>query len=173
MLTGLFRYILILITGMMIRGKRDFFRFFDGSRWRAVDPLPIARALFSHSKFDWDETPKLLRSGQATIEIQAAEIIAKAAREVFRIKPAEQGGLTELECVDLVTAFQDYLGNVKKNSSLFRTSPEPTESSPWGDLPIPAPLPSSVQTPSSSDSGSTPAEPSTEPHGSPAEAMHG
>lgn len=169
MLNGLFRFLLTLITDILTRGKRDFFRFFDGSRWRAVDPLPIARALFTHAKFDWDETPKLLRSQQATVEIQAAKVIAEAVREVFAIAPAERGGLTELECVDLLGAFQEYLGNVKKNGSLFRISSEPTDQQSSPDFPMPAPLPSADQTKHSSDSGSTQVEQSRDLHGSPAE----
>lgn len=103
---------------------RGLFQFFDGKCWRTVDPLQVARDLFTHPRFDWDETPQLLLTGKAPAQLEAFHVIGEAVRAIFRIPPVDQGGLTDRECLDLLTAFRHYLGDVKKNGSLFQTSPE-------------------------------------------------
>lgn len=109
---------------------RGLFVFFDGRRWRSVDPLEVARALFTHSTFDWDETPQLLRTGQALTQLEAFRVIGIAVREVFQIRPVSAGGLSDHECLELLSAFRSYLGDVKKNGSLFPISPDSSESLP-------------------------------------------
>jgi hypothetical protein len=145
------------------RDPRGLFRFHDGCRWHVVDPLEVARAFWTHPTFDWDETPLLLQSGNSSVQLQAFQSIAGAVRDVFRVKDISNGGLSERECLDLLSSFRHYLGDVKKNGSLFPISAEPTASLPWDDLPIP--------TRPGSASGSTVTEPSPEPPGSPAEPM--
>lgn len=130
---------------------RGVFRFFDGRRWRTVDPLTAARAFLSHPKFDWDETPQLLAVPRATEQLTTVQVIDAAVREVFQIPAFAAGGLTELECVDLLSKFRLYLGDVKKNGSLFPISLASMESEPLDEIVIP-PRPGSV-------SGSTPIEP--------------
>ncbi|HEY4262903.1 MAG TPA: hypothetical protein VGM98_22275 [Schlesneria sp.] len=143
------------------RDPRGLFCFHDGRRWRHVDPLVVARGFWTHPSFDWDETPKLLQSGNSSIQLQAFQSIAVAVRDVFSVRELSEGGLSEQECLDLLSSFRQYLGDVKKNGSLFPISVEPTASPPWDDLPIP-------RRPGSA-SGSTVIEPSPEPLGSPAE----
>lgn len=142
---------------------RGLFVFFDGHRWRVIDPLQAARDLFSHPEFDWDETPKMLMTGQATVELEAFRLIGSAVRTVFGIPTVESGGLTERECLDLLTGFRQYLGDVKKNGSLFQTSSDSTEQHSADGSP----------TKPASDSGLTAAEPSCEPPGSLAEPTSG
>jgi hypothetical protein len=144
------RFRLWLLTRLAF-DPRGVFRFFDGRRWRTVDPLTTARAFLSHPKFDWDETPQLLVVPRATEQLTTVQVIDAAVREVFQIPPFAAGGLTELECVDLLSKFRQYLGNVKKNGSLFPISPVSMESEPSDEVTIP-PRPGSA-------SGSTPIEP--------------
>ena len=120
--------------------RRGLFSFFDGRRYRSVDALTAARSLFAHPRFDWDETPGLLRSGVASVQLTAFARIGETVREVFAIPPVEAGGLTELGCADLLAAFQDHLGNVKKNGSLFPISPISTAQGCSVEMPMPPPL---------------------------------
>ena len=120
--------------------RRGLFSFFDGRRYRKVDALTAARALFSHPTYDWDETPGLLQSGIATVQLTAFARIGEAMREVFSIPDMEAGGLTELGCADLLASFQDHLGHVKKNGSLFPISPISTAQGSLVEMPMPPPL---------------------------------
>lgn len=143
------------------RDPRGLFRFFDGRRWRWADPLAVARALFTHPGFDWDETPQLLLTGRAEMQLQACRIIGVAVRAAFQVQTLDEGGLSERECLDLLTSFRTYLGDVKKNGSLFPIWQESTES-PLADDCVPKP---------GSACGSMPTGLSAERPGFPAEAM--
>ena len=117
-----------VFLGYFGRNNRGIFRFWNGRRWVGVDPIPVARALLSHPEFAWDETPKLTDDPDVEVAADAIRISAAAVRDAFGIKPLEQGGLTEAECCQILWAFREYLGIVKKNGSGPLISPEPTES---------------------------------------------
>ena len=159
MLTRIWIFLLSLIG----RDPRGLFRFYDGKRWRSVDPLEAARAFFTLPTFDWDETPEMLKTGQAMTQLQTLQKIAVAVREVFGIKSTSEGGLSELGCFHLFIAFRGFLGNVKKNGSLIQISPEFTDSGLLDPSEIP-PRPGS-------GSGSTLTAPSPVQPGSPAEPI--
>lgn len=146
------------ISFLIWRGvdTRGLFRFHDGARWRCVDPFPVLRALLSAEKFDWDETLKLMETHNLTIQLESFQMIGEAVRSAFKAPE-----LTETECLSLLTQFRGYLGNVKKNGSLFPTLPDSTESKP---------LAGSAEKPVSA-SFSTPIAPSLAPAGLPAAAM--
>jgi len=110
------------------RDPRGLFVFFDGRRWRAVDPLSVARQLFTHAEFDWDETPQLLLTGQSLMQLEAFRVIGEAVRTAFAVRAVSAGGLSDRECLELLTAFRTYLGDVKKNGSLFPISQDSMES---------------------------------------------
>lgn len=141
--------------------QRGLFRFYDGRRWQNADPLSVARALFTDPEFDWDETPLLLQTGQAVVQLQAVATIARAVRLAFGLTPFADEGLSELECLELLEEFRRYLGDVKKNGSLFPISPDCME------------LPSAIGSPTKDASacGSMPAGPLSGPPGSPAEPI--
>lgn len=140
------------------------YRFWDGRKWRRVDPLAIARAFWLHPKFDWDETPILLQAKNSTTELEGYRLIGLAVREVFDIPEPGKGGLPDSKCLDLLGDFKSYLGNVKKNGSLFPTLPQATEaeSDPWDDLPFPTKPGSGygsiAKEPSQDSAGFTPVE---------------
>jgi len=140
--------------------RRVLFHFHDGQRTRRVDPLEVARRLFADQEFDWDETPRLLMTGHSGMQLETFRIIGNAVRSAFDIASVEHGGLSEIECLELLARFRDYLGDVKKNGSLFPILPAPTGLPPADHFP---------QKPGW-DFGSTANEPSTAPPGSPAEA---
>lgn len=137
---------------------RVLFQFHDGERTRRVDPLEVARRLFADPEFDWDETPRMLMTGHAAMQLETFRIIGNAVRRAFEVPSVEGGGLSEIECLELLTRFRGYLGDVKKNGSLFPISPEPTGSPPVNHFP----------TKPGWDFGSTANEPSIVPPGSPA-----
>jgi len=110
------------LTSRTVEDSRGLFRFFDGRCSRLTDPLQAARRLFTDAEFDWDETPALLQTGQAPVQLEAVACIARAVRSAFDIAPLEAGGLSELECLELLNRFRAYLGDVKKNGSLFPIS---------------------------------------------------
>lgn len=147
------------LTFLSWRGgdPRGLFRFHDGSRWRCVDPFPVLRSFLTSDKFDWDETLKLLETHNLPIQLESLQLIGQTVRTAF-VAPE----LTETECLALLTKFRGYLGHIKKNGSLFPTSPDSTEQ------------PSSVESPARPDSVSfsMPTAPSPVPATSPAVAIN-
>jgi hypothetical protein len=87
--------------------------------------------------------------------------LVKQIRDVFNVKPFEQGGLTEVETIDLLNHFLIYVGSIKKNSSGYPTPPEEgtsgTSDSPSDDCP---PTPNGSGCPST---GSGPSSEALEP----------
>lgn len=154
----LVRFWLWLLTKLG-QDPRGLFVYHDGRRWRRADPLETARRLFAFPEFDWDETPTMILSGRSDIQLDAMRIIAAAVRSAFEIPAASKGGLSEMECFDLLDRFRTYLGDVKKNGSLFPISPDSTASARLADS----------TTKPAADSGSTPIAPSPAPRGLPAE----
>lgn len=156
----MFSFAWVWLLTLLGRDPRGMFRYWDGRRWRAVDPLETLRKFFTLPGYDWDETPELLRSSTATVQLEGIRAIAQAVRTVFDVPAVDRGGLTETGCLDLLTDFRLFMGDVKKNGSLWPTLPQPTESVPLADLPIPAKPGAGY--------GSTSIGPSPAPHGSPA-----
>lgn len=107
--------------------RRGLFFFHDGRKYRSIDALETVRALFAHPTYKWDDTPGLIISGMSPVQLDALKTTAAAVREVFRIPLVGDGGLTELGCADLLDSFRGFLGDVKKNGSLFPISPTSTE----------------------------------------------
>lgn len=136
---------------------RGLFIFWDGRRYRRVDPMVIARNLwaaqvakevspgkFEPMPFESLESLKLVKSAVGTKIQQGYAEIAEAVREAFELRHFENGGLSENECQLLLARFEDYLGDVKKNGSNSPTGSDSTNASPDGSA-----------TNSNSDSGST------------------
>ena len=139
MLTWFYRLVASL-SAKFIPARIGLFRFYDGRQWRRVDPLAVARDLFTdRSDFDWDETPKLLTSGVAMIQLEGTARIARAVRAAFSLPSIEVGGLTELECYHLLQDLSAWLGHVKKNGNLFPTlkvcTPEQSPETDAGTFP--------------------------------------
>lgn len=111
---------------------RGIFSFHDGRRNRHVDPIVIARRLWTAKieqavrpgmvapplPFDSDTARKLIATGLADEMQHGYSHMSQAAKFVFGVKPLEEGGLTELECAELVDRFEAYLGDVKKNAKI-------------------------------------------------------
>lgn len=104
---------------------RGLFRFSDGVRVRAVDPIAILIALEAHKSFRFDLHPLRAQEG----EPEALEIIADAVRQAFDVPAYSQPkhpGLTIRECYDLFRSFIFYADAQKKNIKPTPISAEST-----------------------------------------------
>lgn len=130
--------------------ERYIFRYHDGLTDKAADPMAAWLALEGHPEFVPDRDIERLAKGDAT----AIPPTVAAAREAFTLPILADGGLTDLECLELLTRFYEFLGELKKNTGLFLTSLRSTEpaSSAAGST-----VPTATNT--SSDSGSIASEP--------------
>ncbi len=122
------RSVFIWILYRLGADPRGLFSFHDGARWRYIDPMSAARSLWSIPGFDSDKSRELINSGNGMLMAQGFAEISAVVRKVFSVGLAEQGGLTELECRELLDRFELYLGAVKKNGNPGLTSQPATES---------------------------------------------
>jgi hypothetical protein len=106
------------------RDERAIFRYFDGVKERAIDPIFALRALDAHQKFHFDEHAKQLLAG----DFETTKIAVDAIREIFGVQPWSENslGLTEGETLALLWKFVAYNDDIKKNISPPLTSPPPT-----------------------------------------------
>lgn len=137
--------------------EREIYKIFDGKELRCWDPLVLYKRLRQ-------------RGGDISTDIRVASLPMKKSAEahdslirnirwVFEVKPFEEGGLSEIECLELLTHFWEYISTIKKNSRTWQTSAEetsPTTPSPTAEEENPPTKPSS-------DSGSDDDEPPTGP----------
>lgn len=107
--------ILDFVFRRVLNRHRLLFRFWNGSRFVSSDPFVLLRRLINTDKFDPDADLKKLKYPDPKIVTEKIGFVAEGVREIFEIKPFEQGGLTELECVQLLMTFSEYLDTVKKN----------------------------------------------------------
>jgi len=131
--------------------SRKIFSYWDGQRTRRIDPMQAARALDGHPTFVPKVHLMLLEKGDK----DGIDVTLQATRDVFGVKEwsESQPGLTEAETLQLLDDFAAYNESLKKKHSQSPTLFAPTEkeSSTDGDL----------DTPSTSDSGSTSSESSS------------
>lgn len=134
--------------------ERRIYYYFDGAKQVAADPMVLYKRLMSKEP-DLSFDMKLATSESKDATKGHNNAVAKL-RDVFSVKPLEEGGLTELEAIDLFDHFMEWSGMVKKNSSPSATSPTATLGSTGSSLEGSPPSPNSL------GSGSTASEPSTE-----------
>ena len=107
---------------------RYIFRFHDGVRWRLADPIAVSIALDNVPNFHPCETPRLLATADDPRHmLQLTEQIADAVREAFGLPDFDNGGLTHLECLELLAAFDDFQNGLKKSINPSPILPPPTE----------------------------------------------
>jgi len=147
--------------------RRNIFRYWDGRRYRRIDPWSAYRATIDYPGWNWDDIPKLIAmeavdEASLNIKLDAIQTAANMARSVFNVRPVAERGLTEEECLALLWQFSAYVFSVKKNGRQPQTSPVSTES------------PQEPATSVDSVSGSTGSESGPEmPSGSPEELPGG
>jgi|688.fasta_scaffold183078_3 hypothetical protein len=114
-----------LFKRWLFNRSRYVFKFWNGHRTAVADPMVIWRALQSNEDFREDDF-KLMKREELRDKIIGK--VAGITREVFELKPVHEGGLTELECLDLLKAFMLYSGFQKKSGEQMQTSQPLTES---------------------------------------------
>jgi hypothetical protein len=126
----MFQFIKSWIFRTVINKHRLLFRYWDGSRYVSADPFVIFRALVNTDKFDPDSDIKDLQIPDAKIIVKKISYIAEGVREIFNVPAFEKGGLSELECVKLLTQFSDFMEAVKKNGGSNQISLPPMANQP-------------------------------------------
>jgi hypothetical protein len=126
------------------QGQRDIFPYWDGRRERRGDPLAVDRALQTDPAFDFKLDPQI--SQVPTLDgVKATGRVVAATRRAFGIKPLEEGGLTDVECLGLFCDFNVYIRHLEDQARPLASSPGPTASAAGTDS----------ATPNSAASGST------------------
>jgi len=126
----------------VLNRHRMLFRYWDGRKYVAADPFVIYRRMLSTQKFDPESDLKKLNIPNSKIITERIGFIAEGVREIFDLSPFRpdgKGGLTELECVNLLMEFTGYLERVKKNGgsnlmSVPSTVPAPAATTESGEL---------------------------------------
>jgi hypothetical protein len=101
----------------VLNRHRLLFRYWDGTQFVSADPFVLLRKLVNTDKFDPDADLKKLKYPDPKIVTEKIGFIAEGIREIFGLRPFEKKGLTELECVQLLMMFSEYLDTVKKNGA--------------------------------------------------------
>lgn len=112
------------IRGRWQKRRRGIFRYWDGERPRAADPLVVLQFFAKHPTFRLDHHPAFAAEG----DVDAQRITVVAVREAFGATPYSfdgfgDHGLTDEETMELLSAFAEYLNALKKNGSQPATSP--------------------------------------------------
>lgn len=134
---------------------RKIYQYFNGTEEVRMDPMVLYKRFAAVSQ----ELAVNSRVAGTTMTgaAKAHEDMIRQIRNIFDLKPFDQGGLTEAEAVELLDHFVMFCETVKKNSSPLQTSPDAISQHTLGstvgaysDLPSAPPV-----TPNSSASGST------------------
>lgn len=128
--------------------ERLIYRYFDGKRVVDADPMELFRR-------QADVGPELsahIKGAFSPLKTAPQEYqwMLEKIRTIFGVAPFKDGGLTDLETVDLLNHFLVWQGRLKKNSSPPPTLPE----APSGPTPAPISPSPDVGPPTSSSSGS-------------------
>jgi hypothetical protein len=130
---------LTLFRLWLFNRSRFIFSYWNGSRIVKGDPMVLWRSLQQHDDYR-EEDFKLMKVPALREELIGK--IAAVVRSVFNIRLPNDGGLTELECFELLRAFIVYTGFQKKSGDLTQSLPTTSE---------PTFSPSSTEEPSTRD----------------------
>lgn len=98
---------------------RRIFRYFDGAAVIARDPM----SLFKNVMAVGPELDADMKIANSTMKgnLEAHGEMVNKIRDIFAVKKLEDGGLGDLECVELLSKFLSYVATLKKNSSPLPT----------------------------------------------------
>lgn len=122
------------LFGWLFRPTRNIFRYHDGTRSRAIDPLVAWRRMWEHPtcnpEKDIEPATGLTSDGTPIPFDQAAQdrVIAMA-RDMFDLKPFNENGtgLTIDETQGLLFQFMLFMNAIKKKRARSPTTSAPTE----------------------------------------------
>jgi hypothetical protein len=110
---------------------RLLFRYHDGSKWQAIDPLVAVMGLSDHPQYRADLHLRLVEQGDQ----EAIQITLNAVKDVFRVQDYDHGtrrGLTLGEQLQLLYTFSQYLELLKKSTDLSPMPPSSMASTSTG-----------------------------------------
>lgn len=133
--------------------KRLLYAYWNGSKKITADPLALYRNLLKYG-VEIDIATRVARSPSKDADVKQQELIGYV-RTIFEIAAFPEGGLTEIELLNLLDHFLTYIHQLKKNLNESATIAPPIQESSLSTSEA-SPLINSI-----ADSGSTDAEPST------------
>lgn len=108
---------MITLTRNRIK-EREIFRYHDGERDRAADPIVVFRKMAEHPEFKLEQHIAELQIEDPKIQNEASRIAVAATREIFGLNPwteDNETGLTEMETLEVLSQFIVYVEQLKKN----------------------------------------------------------
>jgi hypothetical protein len=106
------------------RKTQNVFVYWDGRIVRRGDPIVLWRNLLAHEDYREDDFEFLKVE---SLRLKSAGTLSSVCRDVFGILPSDDGGLTELECIQILKSFRVYAGLQKKSGDLSQTSQQSTD----------------------------------------------
>lgn len=86
------------------RRQTDTYPLFDGIKTRRIDPLRVYRELLAHPDYrrsDW----AMLEVTEPELRLKAIGRLSQVFRDVFAVPSAEDGGLSDRECLQILQTF--------------------------------------------------------------------
>lgn len=120
--------------------KRILYRYFDGEKEVAGDPLALYKQFIACSK---DLVPIMNEADTLAAQGQMYDKLITLLRKIFKLKAFEEGGLTDIEVLFLFDNFLEFCGTKKKESEIIRETLEKEMGAP---KPVPPPLPPNLPT---------------------------
>jgi len=102
--------------------SRFIFSYWNGSKIVKADPMVLWRSLQQHA--DFSEADFRLMKVDA-LRDSLVHKLANVVRDVFDIKSPDDGGLTELETLEVLRSFIEYTGFQKKSGEPMQTLQQP------------------------------------------------
>lgn len=119
--TAIWALLLLRFKSRGNSAQRDgMFRFNDGINIRIVDPIDVLQCLDAHPEFRIDVHPRQAEAGNTN----ALKICVDAIQKAFQVEKftcKEKPGLTVVEMLRLLQAFEIFALRVKKNTGLSPT----------------------------------------------------
>lgn len=115
-------------------GVRLIYTYFDGQKKIKADPMVLWRKLKDVSGDLHAHSSVAFAPFEVKGKQEALAKVAEYSRKIFGVKPIEDEGLTEKECIDLLHHFWRYCDGVKKNSKDLPTPSEETSEAPANTL---------------------------------------
>lgn len=122
---------------------RRIFRFWDGAKFRYLDPVAVGtqlekeypnyqELLISLGRRASDAPPGPLREEITIQQRSAIKKLASLSRTVFAIKPVDENGdgLTDGESVNVITQYFLFMEQLARESQLFQNSQSVASESP-------------------------------------------
>lgn len=131
--------------------ERNIFRYWDGQKEVAADPVLLSQEFAKVEGFDKDckIAATLYESGdQSEMALKSANAsfgrVVETVRRVFGLKPLSEGGLLQDEVITTLLLFTEFMDGLKKKAGILPTSVPsmagPAEGSPIHNSSVSGPM---------------------------------